>query len=190
MTEPLIGYRLWYVTSEGILCALHQTGTWIPREKMIAECKQTMGYKRMSPYLHMQHELVAIPKDCQCGIYAFKTIDGAFGEITDYMKRRNTCVIMGTVALWGEVHIFGAGYRAQYAYPQGFYDFPWIDVQKYANSYGVEILPIPEDYKGFVRVMENSRKTEIPYVQTEEEKWMEEEWHKRVEELRRELIAQ
>lgn len=193
MTEPLIGYRAWSTTSEGILCALHQTSTWIPREKMTAECKRRKReYERhgMSPYLHVQHELVTMPKDCTCGIYAFKTIDGIFGEMVDYMKQRNSRIIVGTVALWGEVHIFGAGYRAQYAYPQGFYNFPWVDVQIYANSYGVEVFPIPEDYKGFVRVMENSRKTEIPYVKTEEEKRMEKEWYERVEELRGELFAQ
>ena len=78
---------------------------------------------------------------CSCGIYGAKSLDELVNE---YKLSIGDHTILGKVALWGKIIEHERGYRAEFAYPLGFYEQPKQDLKNFANAWGVEILPSPQ----------------------------------------------
>ncbi len=101
-SEPVTGWRVWRVsfrhrTPE--LRAITQTETWPVGQRMRAACRITA------------HS--APTEGCRCGIYGFSE-----PMPPPYGLPAAGFVVVGQVALWGQVVVHRAGYRAEFAYPQ------------------------------------------------------------------------
>lgn len=99
----ITAWRGWAVTAiEGQwrLKALGKSHVWEPRKLLIARCDK--GASHPAPNF-----------DCQCGVWAFKELDGLVSALQRYTDIR----VIGNVSLWGRVIETENGYRAQYAYP-------------------------------------------------------------------------
>jgi hypothetical protein len=98
----ITAWRAWGVTmgKGGLrLKALGVSHVWEPRKMVDATC--TKG-KHPAPRM-----------DCECGVWAFKELDGLTSALNKYSEVR----VLGNVELWGRVIETENGYRAQYAYP-------------------------------------------------------------------------
>jgi hypothetical protein len=99
---PLIGYRVMTVLPPGFLRSLHQDWVWGPKEIQAAVCANT------------SHP--APCRGCLCGFNAYKTIQDCAQELV-VPAESSSQRVMVRVNLWGRVHVYQQGYRAQYAYP-------------------------------------------------------------------------
>lgn len=90
---PILGWRLWRATPEGVLWSVYKDMAWPP------------GWP-----IH------ANPRNKSEGIYALKTrarLDGRSYQL----EGQRMWMVVGQVALWGTVIDHEHGYRAEYAYP-------------------------------------------------------------------------
>ena len=103
--EVITAWRAWcvdYDQEEGYrLEALGRDAIWEPRKIFRAVCDE-------------DEEHPAPCADCQCGIWAFKELDGLVAAIGN---KYGAVRVLGNVQLWGRVIETENGYRAQYAYP-------------------------------------------------------------------------
>lgn len=143
------GWRKWLLFTDpsngGVkMCsAWHPFGEW-PDERFSAECvpafKPRPGAGRVRRYLNMRKRVScgsAPNPDCTCGIYAFKTREGAemygsrsgqVGHIPDTasytldaLRERSRGIVglvLGRIELWGEVLDCEDHWRGEYAYAQ------------------------------------------------------------------------
>lgn len=106
--EPITAWRIWRVNDKGKLPLLHSMNTgqleraWLPNVATIAEC---LAQKRC--HLGMG------PK-CTCGLWGTKQLSGlvAHGAMALYPQGA-----LGQVHLWGFVHVYRHGVRAQLGRP-------------------------------------------------------------------------
>jgi hypothetical protein len=100
----ITAWRAWGV--DGLrLKALGQKTVWEPRKQVDAACTPGMLASKGHP---------APSFDCQCGVWAFKSLDNLVGALTsNYSNVR----VLGQVSLWGRVIETENGYRSQHAYP-------------------------------------------------------------------------
>lgn len=120
--SPIIGWRFWKIALEAPkekefqdlflvryfywLQSVSETMFWPPKKRLDAICLKIMKRHRASP-----------GENCECGIYAFRTIEDALDSRNDAPDRVLRGTILGKVKLWGEIECHKLGYRAQYAYP-------------------------------------------------------------------------
>jgi hypothetical protein len=146
--EPIVGWRYWKVTAEG-LASLNVRGSyWPPRTPYEAEC-------RAAP-IPMPHSSDALPSEsCACGIYAARDLETLKRLVYPFSGPlfRHRHVAVGEVMLWGRVIEGRRGYRAQRAYPKSLYlvprkeDEPWIRFSEVAleGAYGVPVGVLSKD---------------------------------------------
>lgn len=152
MSKYLIGYRAWvynFIGPQYDLCPISMStsyaASYVQQTKMIATCYRTGIY---APFGSSWPPCPISPgNDCSCGIYAVKS----FRLVFDYVVE-HPWYVFGKVALWGKVIEHEKGYRAEFAYPLGFYEDIGISrangiVQNFANAWGVEILPLPTEMR-------------------------------------------
>lgn len=137
-TEPLIGYRGWSISHDGLLVSANGT-LWPERHAFIAA--QT----------HCNCASMAPGNECTCGIYCFKTL----GELMAETSYANMAVV-GSVSLWGKVIAHEVGYRARKAYPRTLYYEPHNmgKIHALANAYAIECAPMPA---AFARIRSSAR---------------------------------
>lgn len=115
---------------------------------------QKMSTQDIEAYLkaeQQQHD--PIHGEYGCGIYAYRTIEDAWGELHDLNAERH---ILGKVHLWGKVWPHEKGYRAEYAKPLAFFrpltsvNTIWGDpIEALGRFYdcAVEDLPLDEEQR-------------------------------------------
>lgn len=105
-TDFIVAWRGWHVHDTPDGPALTSTGDGLqewPAGVPLQARHNIVG--QSGERLSLHHDGAAVPQDCICGIYAVK----------DPLKTIG--MVMGRVALWGQVHVHQNGYRAEYAYP-------------------------------------------------------------------------
>lgn len=133
LTEPIIAYRAWERGSDKTLQSMSRSAIWTPRKRATAQCEK-----------HPRGPGV----DCECGIWAFKSVDQL---VRSYGHQAVGSAVLGRIALWGVVQKHKDGYRAQYAYPQLFFNVP----ERYATNdlaaaWGIETAPLPDEQRAVI----------------------------------------
>lgn len=133
----LTAWRLW-VLRRSTLLTLVEKEAWLGRKPFHAVCIQ-MVHKTTTPFPVWR---------CSCGIHA-STPDSLKLQIDQpHPAWQGETLVLGTVALWGNVIRHRQGYRAQYAYPLCLYaewagrNFRPLDKgvsKRLTRRYGVEI---------------------------------------------------
>ncbi len=139
--EPIVGWRIWRIAADGVLCAVVWGARWEPQARFGARCEETP-----SPF--WEHGATAAPhpapsRDCECGIYAFKTRADALQLARE--KVAQGPLVLGRASLWGRVFETERGYRAEYAYP---YDLELLGgsvalAAELRNRYAIDVTPAP-----------------------------------------------
>jgi hypothetical protein len=114
--EPLVGWRCWFVLPhEGLLRPLYKRGlAWKPRQAMEAVCPE---------------EIHAVPADdCRCGVWAvchpMMLTEFHWSAIPPVgVAPIPGVVVVGQIAMWGNVIQHERGWRSSHAYPQHLYAF-------------------------------------------------------------------
>jgi len=85
--------------------------------------------------------------ECGCGFYAFRTLP----YLVEWLEHREEPnIVVGEVYLWDKIVDCQYGYRAQYAYPKGFYrnlyeyDYAYNNSTFALREFDVPIEPMPE----------------------------------------------
>jgi hypothetical protein len=122
-TEPIVGWRAWWskITVDGPrLFSYVRSTVWEPGLQFEAECST------------WDHEPPG--DDCKCGIYAVRDFD----QIRLAMRRG---MVVGQVALAGQVIEGERGYRAARAWPLKLYipRIEWCWAKDLASAYGVPV---------------------------------------------------
>lgn len=128
-TEPIIAYRCWTTSPEGLGPIGVTAPSFPPRKRMEAACVSSNNNHRGAP-----------DAQCGCGIYGLETLQHLI-DCYGFSPHR----VYGRIALWGRVERHGQGYRAQYAYPQVIYRTPGIDADSIAAEWGIEVVPLPKE---------------------------------------------
>ena len=119
--EPVVGWRSWLVVREGEdfwLRSVVYDALWVPRKALIARCL----HRRLVPW-RKRTEHVPPARECECGVYAARTPDGALPYIDrgGWGDAQGVHRVIGTVSLWGRVVECERGWRASRAYPKAIY---------------------------------------------------------------------
>ena len=131
--STLTAYRAWKVVNKHALKALAWDDYWPPREAFQATCNNC---QEDVPGGH-----VGCPcKDCECGIWGFKSLDILMSKISDYEFDRNT-ICIGVCDLWGHYIEHQDGWRAEFAYPRELWFFD-ESLEPVAANYGVKFKVI------------------------------------------------
>lgn len=157
--EPLLGWRVWrvrYSREQVRLLSLSGDVVWPPYEPLVA---------RSGPFGNEQGSPVALQS--HYGVYAFAQPLSLLRQL----PLRDDLVI-GRVALWGEVAIHQRGYRAQFAYP---HDLIWAPTREIGMSLGaIYGVPYSDSAKarrvfGFVHALRSlSAATGLPITAPKE----------------------
>lgn len=133
--EPLIGYRVWNVFPNGLMCGQSYAEPWPPYQAMAARC----GFTKSAEHVHDGCWAAPPVYRCGCGIHALKRIDTAeLRVIEESLASRSgygmtvyTSVyddyappmgrVWGSIKFWGRVIEHEIGYRAEFAYPSQLY---------------------------------------------------------------------
>lgn len=110
----IVGFRCWRLDNDGLLHSMYKSAVaWKPDEPMEG-----------SPDVETSE-----------GIHAFKDrlAVGAYG----YEPLNQSCIVSGTVELWGTVIEHEHGYRAQYAAIVSIDDSPFYDAKAIRKRYGL-----------------------------------------------------
>jgi len=122
LTAPLIGYRVNALDRSGFLVSSQNHTIWPPKEPL-----EAVHGEQTAPH----------DPSCWCGINAYRELSGP-----ETIYGQNKVIVK--VALWGKVYKFREGYRAQYAYPLGFFVSQGIGgnraIYKACQRYGVPVL--------------------------------------------------
>lgn len=117
--EPIIAYRCWRTEGDCLIPQNHTGEQYQPRKRMEAFCGKH----------------VAPEPDCQCGFYAFPDMESLFRNFN-----YTSGYVYARVALWGKVQVHQTGYRAQYMYPQLFFD-TGSHIKGLCEAWGIDITP-------------------------------------------------
>ncbi len=126
----LIGWRLWLVSGD-VLLSLVFDCEWPARKPLRA----TKAFAPSLPRDFWAHRPI--------GIYAFENRQRAEVMLWRHaLFDARDCVVLGTVAVWGEVREHVLGYRAEYAYPLSLEPRSATDreTQAAAERYGCSLL--------------------------------------------------
>jgi hypothetical protein len=130
---PVEGVRFWHFENDSLSSAGISDVLWPKYEKSEAKCCCTVT-PGCAP--------------CKGGLYAYRSMKDLiadnlgmltwlmFGDLVGSM-------VVGTVSLWGTIIECSQGYRAQYGYPSGLYNFGSVPLVSVSQSYGVPILDNP-----------------------------------------------
>jgi hypothetical protein len=97
-TEVIVGWRVWRISDQGLLSSVFMSNVWPAGEPLKACCAGTP---------RLQH-----------GIHAFAERYAAEEYLRIDTRGYQSKRVVGEVALWGNVVVHEAGYRASYAYPR------------------------------------------------------------------------
>lgn len=130
VTEAIVGYRGWSITTEGLLASANGV-LWPERVAFVASARGCSCGD------------VAPQFSCTCGVYAFKTFGDLMAE-----HSYSQMDVLGSVSLWGKVISHEIGYRARRAYPRTLYyeKHNEMQVKALANAYAIETSPMPAGY--------------------------------------------
>lgn len=146
--QPIIAYRAWGVVNGLLSSVATSSQSWPRLRPFHAVCaKQERGIEA--------HE--APDEGCMCGIYAMRTVEA----LVDTLHYRP--MILGRIALWGNVVVHEDGYRAEYAYPQLLFYGPTMDreiVSPVAANYGCEAAPMPDDLRVRMELLVKARESD------------------------------
>lgn len=144
MVEVITAWRAWRVThaADGPrLQALGVSHVWEPRTPVEARCDKSgrsigamSGMYFPSGY-SSQHR--APHWECECGVWAFKDLDGLTSALQEYSDVR----VLGNVQLWGRVIETENGYRAEKAYPSELWCFS-KDLEELGLIYDIPVRTI------------------------------------------------
>ena len=133
LTKPIVGWRRYDVSIPGLL---------VSNSNVIMPCERSEAYceGRWDMELKKRHtQCVNGPKlHCTCGFYAFKTVNELFDS---YHMARG---IIAEVYMWGTVHEYEIGWRAQYTYPKFMYAYGNLAEScsaRIARDYQVPVKP-------------------------------------------------
>jgi hypothetical protein len=121
-SEPILAYRVWWITLDDgepqNLRSLTYKIRWKPRRPLRAHCLFELSRRQAS--FHPNEQCPCLTHTC--GVYALKDPVGldAWGKVYGTYTQANLLRVVGQVALWGKVLQHELGYRAEYAYPVSF----------------------------------------------------------------------
>ena len=127
--DPVIGFRSVDIQIPGFIVSGHNKSIWLPgavpggREESRAATCTTENH-------------IPPNKECMCGFNAYKKFDDAEGYF------------IISCFLWGGVHVYQKGYRAQFAYPRSAFLFEDMTLDKYelvkevAKRYNILVEPM------------------------------------------------
>ena len=136
-TEPFYGWRFWRLTKDCYLQSAVRDTVW-PRYKPMSvdDPNWCAPFYEDDTFIY-KHEL---PN----GLHAFKYRTNCFNEVSSYLgylnAREKEQLVIGTVALWGRVHEYSKGYRAEFGYPTKFLvpdEMSWETIMELEDGYGV-----------------------------------------------------
>ena len=136
-TEPFYGWRFWRLTKDCYLQSAVRDTVW-PRYKPMSvdDPNWCAPFYEDDTFIY-KHEL---PN----GLHAFKYRTNCFNELSSYLgylnAREKEQLVIGTVALWGRVHEYSKGYRAEFGYPTKFLvpdEMSWETIMELEDGYGV-----------------------------------------------------
>jgi hypothetical protein len=156
---PIVAYRVWYIPLQPILQlrSYHIQTAWEPCKRLEAECRNHMSCVCAGEFWTSTKREPEEPFTCSCsaGIYAWKTMDQGFDMYMDEIEKlvsvapEEACtnrIAFGKVYLWGKVIECEKGFRAQYAYPAGFY-YTADNTPSLCDMYRVPLLAIKDHHE-------------------------------------------
>lgn len=138
---PVVGWRTWRVRragEEAALEGLHSSDCWDPGTTH-ARCR------RCPPWMAHLHR-VPDPA-CECGLYAFSTLEEALQLLMRHARTLRGCgqppPVAGAVIGWGTVVQHGRhGWRAQHARPVALLDTGYPLLDALARRHNVPVVPM------------------------------------------------
>lgn len=123
--QPALGWRTWLVVEHD--GALHLRSvvfaiSWPSRQELVAGCERSP--RQLLSHLWRRRRVHEAPSvNCECGIYAAKTMEHAARYLSghDDFSQRVRHRVIGRVQLWGSVVETEFGWRASHAYPASLY---------------------------------------------------------------------
>jgi hypothetical protein len=136
---PLYAWRLWEVESAGRssrLRSLYRNCIWPVGAPVVARCEA----HRFRLRRRTRH---AVPAEtCTCGIHAVPFYYIRMLARQDRLLLPGRPMVLGTVAVWGDVIECEDGWRAEYAYPSGLF-LPSTCPEAEAKAEGLEDYGVP-----------------------------------------------
>ena len=111
--EAIQSWRAWRVIDFGgvlVLESITYKTTWIPRQEVIAECRNRVTRTTAHAAPDLDHS---------CGIYSLKSMEHA-ARWSGLPKDKDN-VVYGRVSIWGHCFKFVDGYLSEFAYPSLIY---------------------------------------------------------------------
>lgn len=135
-SEPIVAFRAWRLDDKDRLRSVSRGIHWPVRKPMRAHCLDAYSKYSWERFAKTPHPCPFLGHTC--GIYAVLDRE----KSAEWIAMVNPRAVVGTVSLWGRVLCFEQGYRAEYAYPAGFFEMPaaQYDVHWLADLYGVPVL--------------------------------------------------
>ena len=147
-TGHLIGWRVWEITAEGLLGSVWLDDTvWSPGQPIIAEFRHHPMWAFPASAMLLAALERQGPIESGAGIHALKAryLAQSLAAVTG--------LILGRVALWGEIAEHERGYRAQYAYPVSLV-VPWRMREigcRLAERYGCRVERVDRPWLWWLR---------------------------------------
>jgi hypothetical protein len=141
--EPIQAFRAWRVIDwDGalVLQSITYKVNWVPRQKMIAECRPGAKKEKKEIHVHAAPDL-----NHGCGIYSLKSLDDAV-KWSNWPPKTDT-MVYGRVKVWGHCLNFTKGYLSEFAYPSMLYVPPneHEDCEKEIDADAREVAMILSD---------------------------------------------
>ncbi len=99
--EPVVGYRTWAFSAEGLLLSHHYNWAWPAKQKLTGYCHCGMISRSSEKRCPVENH--------NCGIHV--------GLTENEMMISQAPFVWGRVACWGKVIEHEKGYRGEFAYP-------------------------------------------------------------------------
>ncbi len=140
-TEPIIAWRAWTCTPDGVLRSLVYPRPW-PAHTAVA--MDPLAVRAVCMRGHTSHH--PPHRTCGCGWYGVKTV----AQVLTWVRFRQSMdklppvrrIVIGRVALWGRVIEHEAGYRAEFAYEACLYVGTSPLLPLLSERYRVEVYPL------------------------------------------------
>lgn len=126
LVEPIVGWRLWLVVSDGgyfWLESMLYPVRWMPRRALDARCHHHRRCYFCNPTEVESFPRHEAPADaCECGIYGSRSPETLTPYLdSTYPGRAAVDRVLGRVRLWGKVVVGERGWRGEHAYPDAIY---------------------------------------------------------------------
>lgn len=141
--DPIVGYRVWSLNSDGLLVSSVKKEVWPARKRMSRGRKEDgLG---LGIHAAKSADRIMIPPVYEALEDDWMMFGGLFGSLfgkeaglwDEYRGQ-----VAGEVSLWGEVKEFKHGYTAEFAYPKRLWVPETLDVMQFMRleqNYGVPV---------------------------------------------------